>query len=48
VHDGGGKCGLAVVDVADGAYVNVDTVTVEFLFCHLIFPPKMVCLETRL
>jgi len=46
VHDGRGKSGLAMVDVADGADVNVDTVTVEFLFCHLYFPPKMVCLET--
>ena len=35
VGDRRGKGGLAVVDVADGANVDVDTVTVEFFFCHL-------------
>ena len=42
VGDGRGEGGLAVVDVADGPNVEVDAVTVEFFFCHLLFPPKMV------
>ena len=40
VADGGGKSGFAVVDVTDGANVNVDTVTIEFLFCHSVFSSK--------
>jgi hypothetical protein len=46
VADGGGKGGLAVVDVADGANVNVDTVTIEFLFCHCDISSKNGFLET--
>ena len=32
--DGGGQGGLAVVDVADGADVDVRLGTGKFLFCH--------------
>ncbi len=33
--DGGGEGGFAVVDVADGADVQVRLVTLEFLACHI-------------
>jgi hypothetical protein len=47
VADGGGKSGFAVVDVTDGANVNVDTVTIEFLFCHCVFSSKNGFLEKQ-
>ena len=40
VGDARGEGGLAVVDVADGANVDVNTVAVEFFFCHLYVSSK--------
>ena len=37
--DSGGKGGFAVVNVADGANVNMRLVTLKLLFSHLDFPP---------
>jgi len=34
------KSGLTVVDVTDGTDINVRFSALEFLFCHLVFPPK--------
>ena len=36
----GGQSGLAVVDVADGANVDVRFGSVEFLFSHVVCPPS--------
>jgi hypothetical protein len=38
--DSGGQGGLAVVDVADGAHIDVRFSSLELLLCHLLFPPS--------
>ncbi len=39
--DGSGEGGLAVIDVTDGADVDIRLGTVEFLLSHLFFPPNI-------
>ena len=34
---------LAVVDVPDGAHVDVRFGTIEFLFCHVVVRPRVTC-----
>ena len=46
LRQGGGQSGLAVVDVADGANVDVRFGSVEFLFSHVVCPALVLRLRS--
>jgi len=49
-RDCGRECGFAVIDMPNGADINVGFCSFKFFFCHLIPPvlsatPQMVCIK---